>query len=343
MGWKDLFKSKGARHKPDPRVRWFGKLPTYADYYSSQTDEEWAVEYNDWILKGCELFYGRQRPSGGDLRLPAATCALRLPKSQMTVFASLLDYGGDMRGRPFPLTFYVGVPSEAWPGPTSDRILPALRLLRELTDLREHVNRFFKAPARFDGTFGGREIALDGIDEGTHDDSWRAGAQTQALTDWFATARPCLKAGDVDAWFRLVTDWGDQVAQLESNEIGPTLRFPLVTSAPLDVQVPGWLRWLERRLDLGRRQMSILFADDPDGVTARLSVIAREVVPEDFLLFTPLASGLSFVDDLCRVSPRLESVAQNDSVPAPPVSVRAPGTWLEFVEAATVTRLEGPR
>jgi hypothetical protein len=338
MGWKDLFKSKDARHKPDPRVRWFGKLPTYADYYSSQTDEEWAVEYNDWILKGCELFYSRQRQAGGDLRLPPAACAVRLPKSQMTVFASLLDYGGEMRGRPFPLTFYVGAPSGSWPGPTSARILPALRLLRELTDLREHVNQFFKAPARFESTFGGREIALDGIDEETRDDSWRAGAQSHALRDWFAAAKPCTKTDDVDAWFGRVMEWGGQVAQLESEEFGPTLRFPLVDSAPLEVQVPGWLCWLGRRMALDRRLVSILFAKDPDGVTGHLAVVARELVPEDFLLLTPLASSLSFVDDLCRIGSRPANAAQSDgSTEAAVAAVRAPDTWLEFVECAAAT------
>ena len=52
MSWTNLFKSRGGKAKADPRIRWFGKLPTYPDYYSSPADEEWAVEFNDWVLKG---------------------------------------------------------------------------------------------------------------------------------------------------------------------------------------------------------------------------------------------------------------------------------------------------
>ena len=59
MGWTDLFKSKSARQNPDPQIRWFGKLPTYPDYYSSKADEAWAVEFNSWVLKGYERFIGR--------------------------------------------------------------------------------------------------------------------------------------------------------------------------------------------------------------------------------------------------------------------------------------------
>ena len=42
MALKNLFKSKTGKLKSDPRIRWFGKLPTYPDYYSSTADEAWA-------------------------------------------------------------------------------------------------------------------------------------------------------------------------------------------------------------------------------------------------------------------------------------------------------------
>ncbi len=56
MSWTDLFKSKSSKLKPDPQIRWFGKLPTYADYYSSKTDANWAVEFNDWVLKVYQIY-----------------------------------------------------------------------------------------------------------------------------------------------------------------------------------------------------------------------------------------------------------------------------------------------
>jgi hypothetical protein len=335
MGWKDLFKGKAPKAEPDPRLRWFGKLPTYADYYTSATDEEWAVEFNDWILKGFELYMSRGREGARVPRLPSAACILRLSKTPMTVFASVQDYGGDMRGRPFPLCFYVGLPSLDWPGPTSDRALAGLRVLYELTELRDRVIRFFNSPGRFDTAFGGREISLAGLSDQTGDLAWVAAARSLSLADWFQAVRPCLKADDLDSWCRTTAAWGENIAKLDSEDFGPTLRFPLVMTIPLEVQAAGWLRWLERHMDLKERLLSLVVSKDASGETGRLTVVAREVVPEDFLLMTSLAGSLSYVDDLCALA---EVGAHDSQATASGVSdagpVRAPEYWADFVHVS---------
>ena len=336
MGWKDLFKAKTPKTEPDPRLRWFGKLPTYADYYSSATDEEWVVEFNEWILKGFEVYLTRQRNGPREPRLPSAACVIRLPKSGMTAFASIQDYGGDMRGRPFPLCFYVGVPSAAWPGPTSDRMLPALRVLRDLTALREQVFRFFNNPGRFEAAFAGQELDLTGLDEATHDVSWESAAHTLELSDWFGAVRPCLKVDELEAWCRLASEWGDNITRLDSEEFGPTLRFPLVMATPFEVQVTGWLRWLERRMKLEERLLSLLVCKDSSGDTGRLSIVARAVVPEDFLLLTSAAGSLAYVDDMCVLTTR-EPKVENPPADAPVSAravVRVPKRWSDFVDSA---------
>ncbi len=326
MGWKNLFKAKAPRIKPDPRVRWFGKLPTYADYYCSPTDEDWAVEFNEWILKGCELYFSRQRESGGELRVPSSACLLRLPKSQVSVLASFQDYGGDMRGRPFPLSFYVATPTEGWAGPTSETVLPVLRALLELTHLREHVGRFVNSPGRFEDTFGGREIDLSGLDGATHDGSWRAPAQALSMSDWFQRAQPCLKVAALDAWSGQVTAWGQNIVTLEAEDFAPTLRFPLVMGVPFEVQVPGWLHWLGQRMDLHRRCASLLLTKDAGGATGRLTVIARdEILPEDFLLLTGLADKVPYADDLCSIGDAADGQDVEPGI--------APETWFGFVDS----------
>ena len=84
MSWTSLFKK--SRLKPDPKIRWFGKLPTYPDYYSSPADEAWVVEFNDFVLKGFEIYQRRFAQSGTPVpRLPVSGCFIRLPKSGMTV------------------------------------------------------------------------------------------------------------------------------------------------------------------------------------------------------------------------------------------------------------------
>ncbi|MBK8269745.1 MAG: DUF2094 domain-containing protein [Planctomycetes bacterium] len=184
MGWTDLFKSKKSVDlKPDARIRWFGKLPTYADYYTFPTDVEWATEFNEWVLKGYEVYHTRQNSQTGSPgdnhrstgeRLPLAGCVLRLPKSGMTAFASIQDYGGDMRGRHFPICFYSAFPSGPWPAPESNSIWPALGLVETLMNLREEILKLFRSPGRFESRFGDREVDFSGLSENKTDDSWRA-------------------------------------------------------------------------------------------------------------------------------------------------------------------------
>ncbi len=337
MSWKDLFKSKTSKGRPDPRLRWFGKLPTYADYYSSATDEDWAVEFNEWVLKGYELYLARQRDGRASRRLPSAAAVLRLPTSQMTVLASIQDYGGDMRGRPFPLCFYIGLPTALWPGPASDHAVAAVRLLGKLTALRDRVIRFFNAPGRFDAVFGDQEFDLSDLGDETGDDSWTQAAGKLSFADWFGAAKSCLKLDDADTWYQRASTWGASISKLESEQFGPTLRFPLVMNLPSEPQIAGWLRWLERRIDVQKRYLSLVVSHEPAAATGHLTIIARDLMPDDFLLLTPAAATLPFVDDLCGIGAAIagpQGAAQSGGEGA---SVRAPEKWSDFVEAAIPT------
>ena len=207
MSWTKLFKSKSKSSglKSDPRLRWFGKLPTYPDYYRSAIDEEWPVEFNAWVLKGYEMYRSRLAPGDREhTRLPESGCVIRLPKSGMTVFASVLDYGGDMRGRAFPLFFYAGAPTSLFPGPTSDRLAAATGVLRKLLFLRRDLTRFLNSPGSFEAVFSGREVDLGDIDEEACDDSWVTAGKAMSMADWFAGAKEGLKVKDRRRWLRLV-------------------------------------------------------------------------------------------------------------------------------------------
>jgi hypothetical protein len=331
MSWTNLFKSK--KTAQDPRVRWFGKLPTYADYYSSKADESWAIELNDWILKGYELLRSRQSAHQTSRRvLPFGAGALRLAKSEMTVFASIMDYGGDQRGRPFPMCFYVGVPSAQWPGPTSDRLVSAARLIRDLLDLRREVARFLNSPGHFETVFGGRVLDLSGIDDQTTDNSWQEQAKRIRINDWFQGARDNLRINEPRTWLRAVTRWGDSVAALESKSFEPTLRMPLAREvvhgdAALDVQLAGWIYWLESRLHLRRRNYSFLLTGTCDDCSPNLSIVARDLLPDDFLLFSDLAHTLPYLDDVSR----LEAELATETDQAVNDRVEPDGSWMDFV------------
>lgn len=323
MGWRDLFKGKGPELAPDPRLRWFGKLPTYADYYSSPPDVEWAIEFRDWILDGFDLFKTQWQERGHRAHMPSSACAVRLPKSKMVVLASLQDYGGDMGGRPFPLCFFAGVPSISWPGPTHDRVSGALYVLRRLTDLRDEVRRFCNAPGRFEAAFGQRFVEVEGVDADTGDDSWERAAGKLALADWFGAVQEGLRVTELDRWLALAARWSGHIRALDDPKFTPTLRFPLAMSLPLEVQVPGWLCWLGRSMNVADRQFTLMISKHANGQTGSLSVVARELLREDFLLMTPLAETLAYADDLGAV----QSTDGEEGA-----SVSAPATWAEFVQ-----------
>ncbi len=330
MSWTNLFKK--SKLKPDPRIRWFGKLPTYPDYYSSPADESWAVEFNDIVLKGFEIY--QRRCAGTDTpmpRLPVSGFFFRLPKSGMTAFATLLDFGGDMRGRPFPMCFYAGVPTSLWPGPTSAHMAAATRVIRDLVALRREVAHFLNQPGRFEAVFGEREIDLGEVDAEAPDGSWAAGAKSLAMVDWFPGANSELKVPDRRNWHRQARRWGDNLAKLEGKDFEPTLRFPLAMRLALDVQIAGWIRWLELRMDLGRRLWSLIVSGDFDGSCGGMTVVAREIVPEDFLLFTPSATTVPYLDDLSKMEYCQEEEGPGACEPSEAAADPA-GNWLDFVE-----------
>ncbi len=329
MGWTKLFKSKAGKLKPDPRIRWFGKLPTYADYYSSPTEEDWPVEFHDWMLRGYETYRSRSVATGMPRhRLPISSCVLRLPKSEMTVLASIQDYGGDMRGRPFPICFYVGVPAASWPGPTSDTVAPAVRVLGGLTALKREVPRFLNSPGRFESVFGERFVSLDELDESARDGSWTQQAKAVPLADWLAGARAGLKTADSDVWLRLLARWGENVAVLESDQFEPTLRMPLAAGLPGAFQVAGWLHWLGARMDLGRRMLSLVITGEHETSGGQLSVVAREPLPEDFLLATELAHTLPYLDDAARLTADNQGAGASGAA-----GIATDATWLDFAQS----------
>jgi hypothetical protein len=340
MAWTDLFRSKKTAAKPDGTIRWFGKLPTYADYYTSPTDAEWASEFNEWVLKGYEIFHARmlgRRPStvgGGaagntqDVRLHPAGCVIRLPKSGMTVLASVQDYGGDMRGRHFPICFYVGVPSVVWPGPTSDRLGMATQAVQALMGLRHDVMRFFNSPGRFEAVFSKREVDLSGLLDAISSDGWRSQAGALTFSQWFDAARPSPNVEAVGQWLPLVERWGEHIAANDGSSFEPTLRFPLAMTLPLEPQLAGWMRWLEARMELQDRYLSLVVTTTAQKDIGHLTVIAREPVPDDFLLLTPLAETLPYLDSLTSV--------QGNGAGEAAAGTASPQRWVDFVEARSL-------
>jgi hypothetical protein len=321
MSWTDVFKSKSSKLRADPRLRWFGKLPSYSDYYTSGVDESWAVEFNEWVLRGFQMYQARRRERAekSDGRLRNTCGVVRVPSSGMTVFLSMFDFGGDMRGRPFPLCFYIGVPSKQCPGPTSDQLAGAAAVLRELNRLRDDVVRFLRAPGSFQATFRDRELPLDEFDGEPSDRPWAAEAKKLLLTDWFESVKGALGVDDCTTWIQAVDAAGARLASCDQETVEPTVCFPLSRRHALEPQWAGWLRWLEQRMELKRRFLTLLVTEDDASGIGRVSIIARDPLPEDFVLTTSLARSVAYADDFARLAsgaaasgtgPRFQDISQ---------------------------------
>ena len=329
MSWTSLFKSKtGAPAAADRKLHWFGKLPSYSDYYSDPSDQAWVVEFNEWVLKGYENYHSRASADGsGPSRLPHSLCVIRLPKSGTTALASIRDHGGDARGRPFPMCFYVGVPTEDWPGPTSDRVWAAWPALEELSGLGREAETLGEEPGRLSEVFGNRQIDVAGLSR-SGDDSWLERADAMRIADWFGSAIPGSDGRDLEDWLASVDRRGRDITRLESeaSEFEATLCFPLASRGPLALQIAGWTRWLAARMDLRERAVSLIATHDVGDETGRFVVIARrEIDAADFLLATSLRGTLTYVDDLAAL-PAERAAAET------PARQAGPGaTWANFV------------
>lgn len=87
-------------------------------------------------------------------------------------------------------------------------------------------------------------------------------------------------------------------------------------------------------MDLTERGLSLIVAGDLEQESGHLTVIARALVPDDFLLITSLANTLSFLDDLSQTEAvngiGLDATLASDVRD----SAGSTGSWLDFVQTA---------
>jgi hypothetical protein len=286
----------------DTALRWFGKLPTYGDYYSSATDRDWTVEFHDWILKGFVAYRNcGATQEGSPSVVHRSSWVVRLPKSNVTVLSAIADYGGDSHGRSFPLCFYVGLPTPTWPGPTANTVMDAMGVLDRLADVHAELGGVLASSRNVESVFSPRDLDVAAVSASGQNDSWRTVASETPFDKWFAGASALLKTKEQTAWVEAVMRWGQAIRSLESESRDATLRLPLSDAAPVDAQVAGWLCWLASYMDLERRRFSFAVTADSAHRASHLTVITRKVVPEDFLLGTSASGTLRHVDDACRL------------------------------------------
>ena len=101
-------------------------------------------------------------------------------------------------------------------------------------------------------------------------------------------------------------------------------------------------------MDLKRRFLSLMVSGDLDSEAGSLTVIARAVMPDDFVLLTPLGRTLPYLDDLCSAGEVDDTndiaadAAASGSEAMPEVGDGSEassigdriGSWIDFVESS---------
>jgi hypothetical protein len=151
-----------------------------------------------------------------------------------------------------------------------------------------------------------------------------------SVRDWFDATQRFLKTQEPRAWFDMIERWGEQIREHDESDHGLTLRLPLADSTEERIQVAGWLRWLERRMDLSNKACSLLLTRSEARVPPKLTILARDIETDDFLLMTPLSRQLDYLDDITMAVP--PAVDANRS-PESEGQWSSDQTWAQFVGA----------
>ena len=85
-------------------------------------------------------------------------------------------------------------------------------------------------------------------------------------------------------------------------------------------------------MDLTGRLLSLIVSGDLEEESGHLTVIAREIVPDDFLLMTSLADTLPFLDDLSQTEASDGVGPGAGGVSGTCVAAGSAGTWGDFVQ-----------
>lgn len=280
----------GAPPSADCTLRWFGKLPSYSDYLVQSEQPAWAREFADWLIAGAARYHEEpHQPSGP---MPSTCGVVRLPRSGVAVCFSHRDYGGDARGRSFGFCFFCGARDQALGAP-SNAVSGNLGTLERLSAAHDELAQNSTAASDVTARFSSKIMKLDGITRSpVHqrlpDLSWE---------QWYEEVRPVVEAPSSQDWASQLTLLGQSIASSDGRNFEPHLRFPISGQRDWDAQAVGWAQWLERQLRDPVRAWSWFLQDKQDSGPGAWTVLGRAVLADDFLLLTPAATSVTYLDD----------------------------------------------
>ena len=301
----------GAPPAADSTLRWFGKLPTYADYLVQSEQPAWAREFGDWLIAGAARYH--QEPNRPEGPLAETRGVTRLPKSGVAVCFSHRDYGGDARGRAFGFCFFCGAKDQALGSPSA-AVNGSLAAMDRLVAAHDELAQTSGGVTDVSSRFSSKSLKLDqtesiAMEDRLPDVTWG---------QWYQEVRPLVEATSAESWAAQLSLLGQSIASSDGHNFEPHLRFPISGARDWAAQAVGWAQWLERRLREPARAWSWFHQAAANNGPSTWTVLGRSVLPEDFLLLTPCADSVTYLDN----------AGKSISNAAPELA--APATWQDW-------------
>ena len=297
-----LFGGEGGRNQVVLRA--YGKLPFYAEYRRLEVSPGTPTAFSQWLDAG-RLAWVRSSAKSEKGATRASRLLVGLPDTKEAIVASLWD-SRDNLGRVFPFAFFVVCPPELLGGDPVERWVAASAIHCSFDQLYTRLHSLGSG-GDFYRLYQKHVITLRPEDLGDRVREIREEAARITVGPWF---KDLGLDGDVDpaAWFagllRRAERWKSQSSALANMAVS----CPLARETSCGAQVVLWLEWLGGVVKKARKMPWIVVPQADNQCGATLSLVMRDLIPDDYQLLTTDDRSYGYVESLAS-PPAAESAA----------------------------------
>jgi hypothetical protein len=287
-----LFGGEGGRNQVVLRA--YGKLPFYAEYRRLELAPGAPTAFSQWLDAG-RLAWVRSPAKSEKGATRASRLLVGLPDTKEAIVASLWD-SRDNLGRVFPFAFFAVCPPELLGRDPVERWVAASAVHRSFDQLYARLHSLGSG-GDFYRLYQKHMVTLRPEDLGERVRALREEAARILVAPWF---RALSLDGEVApaAWFaglrRRAERWKSQSSALANMAVS----CPLARGTSCGAQVVLWLEWLGGLLKTTRRMPWLIVPQEGERCGGALSVVLRDLLPDDYQLLTTDDRSYSYVENL---------------------------------------------
>ena len=297
--------------KRSATLRAYGKLPMYAEYRRLEVAPGAPTAFTQWMDEG-RLAWVRSPAKSTTGVTRASRLLIGLPGTKEAVVASVWE-SRDSLGRTFPFAFFIVCPREVLGRDAIEHWAAAIDVYHAFDHLYAQLHALGSG-GDFYRFYQGHTIALRPED---------LAERTRALRDQAAqiAAERWLKAltldGDVTPamWSAGVLQrarrWRAQPASLADAAVS----CPLARGFPYDHQIVVWLEWFSGLCEKTGKTPWLIAPTGTERSAPSLSLVMRDLLPDDYQLLTSDDRSYSFVEHLSALPADTDVTVESIVVP----------------------------